>query len=105
MAGSGSSDWTPSTPSSPCDQLSFTAIINSPQPVVIGGLKQGDVLNVRLQSAPQTAVVVEYNGAVAGALTGVKIASLINCLHNGYTFSAEVISVVGGKCTVEVKPS
>jgi hypothetical protein len=63
------------------------------------------VLNVRLQTTPQTAVVVEHKGAVAGALTGVKISSLINCLQNGYAFEAEVISVVGGKCTVEVKPA
>ncbi|MGD1091633.1 MAG: hypothetical protein ABSB35_06515 [Bryobacteraceae bacterium] len=63
----------------------------------------GVVLNVVLQVAPQTAIVVEYNGAVAGALTGTKITNLINCIQNGYDFTAEVISIVGGKCTVKVK--
>jgi len=104
MGGSGSAGWTPSTPSNTCDQLSFTSIVNSPQPAV-RGLSPGVVLNVRLQTAPQTAVVVEHHGITVGALTGAKISSLINCLQNGYTFVAAVISVVGGKCTVEVKPA
>jgi hypothetical protein len=102
MGGSGSGGWTPSAPS-PCEQLSFLAIINSPQPAVIAKLKKGDVLKVTFQVAPQPAVVVEYKGAVAGSLTGTKISSLINCLQNGYTFEAEVTSIVGGQCTVEVK--
>jgi hypothetical protein len=105
MGGSGSGGWTPSAPSSPCDELSFRSIVNSPQPAVISQLSQGDVLNVRLQAAPQTAVVVEYNGAVAGTLAGVQVSSLINCLQNGYDFVAEVRSIVGGKCTVEVRPA
>jgi acetamidase/formamidase len=105
MGGSGSSDWTPSTPSDSCDQLHFTSIVSSPQPAVVSGLKKGDVLNVKFQTAPQTAVLVEHKGAVAGTLTGVKISNLINCLQNGYAFEAEVTSVVGGKCTVEVKPA
>jgi hypothetical protein len=103
MGGSGSGGWTPSAPSNPCDQLSFLAIINSPQPAVISRLKKGDVLKVAFQASPQPAVVVEYKGAVAGTLTGTKISNLISCLQNGYTFEAEVISIVGGKCTVEVK--
>jgi len=103
MSGSGSGGRTPSAPSNPCDQLSFFSVITSPQPAVIGQLGVGAVLNVALQATPQTAIVVDYNGAVAGALTGTKITNLISCLQNGYDFTAEVISIVGGKCTVRVK--
>jgi hypothetical protein len=104
MGGSGSVGWTPSVPSDPCDKLSFVAIVNSPQPAVIAKLSQGDLLNVKLQATPQTVVVVEYQGAVAGTLAGVQVTRLINCLQNGYEYNAKVISVVGGKCTIEVGP-
>ena len=105
MGGSGSGRWTPSAPSNPCDKLSFLAIVNSPQPAVIATLSQGDLLDVKLQAAPQTVVVVLHQGAVVGTFTGLQVASLINCLQNGYEYNAKVISVVGGKCTIEVGPT
>lgn len=97
--------WTPTTPTNPCDQLSFRSSVNSPQPSVISGLNQGDILQVVLQTLPQTAVVVQHQGATAGALVGTKVNSLINCLQNGYQFVAEVLEVAGGRCTVEVRPA
>ena len=103
MSGSGSVGWTPSTPKNRCDQLSFLSTISSPQPAVIVQLSLGDELRVKLQVAPQTAVVVEYKGSVAGALTGTQLSSLINCLQNGYDFVAKVTAIGGGKCTVEVR--
>ncbi len=103
MGGSGTGGWTPSSPSNPCGELSFRSVVNSPQPAVISRLVVGDVLEVKLQTNPQNAVVVEHQGTVAGALTGTKVNALINCLQNGYTFEAEVISIVGGNCNVEVR--
>ena len=105
MGGSRSRGWTPSAPINPCDQLSFLAIIHSPQPAVIVQISQGDLLSVELQAVPLTVVVVKYQGAIAGTLTGVQVSSLINCLQNGYPFGAKVISIEGGKCTIDVRPT
>lgn len=104
MGGSGSTSWTPTPPRDPCGTLSFRAVINSPQPPIIRQLQVGDVLEVKLQTHPQIAVIVEHQGSVAGALTGTKVNSLINCLQNGYEFEAEVHSLSGGNCTVDVRP-
>jgi hypothetical protein len=79
MAGSRTRAWKPSVPASPCNQLSFQSMITSPQPLVLVGLVRGDVLEVALQTSPQIAVIVRRNGAVAGALVGTKVTSLINC--------------------------
>jgi hypothetical protein len=104
MGGSGSGGWTPTPAGNPCDTLSFRAAVNSPQPALLAKLKVGSVLTVKLQTSPQTAVIVELKTKTVGALTGPKVARLINCLQNGYTFEADVISVTGGECQVEVRP-
>lgn len=102
MGGSGSGGWRPTTPSSPCERVRFRAEVNSPQPEVISTLVVGHVLDVALWTAPAIAVVVLYQGAFAGALTGTQVNGLIECLQNGFTYSASVVSISGGKCTVEV---
>jgi hypothetical protein len=89
----------------PCEKLSFQSVVNSPQPAVIMTLKVGFVLDVRLQTTPHVAVVVSYKGNLAGALTGTKVAALINCLQNSYKFKADVMSITGGNCQVEVRPA
>lgn len=102
MGGSGSSGgWTPSAPSNPCDRINFRTVINSPQPIV-STLKLQDVLDVRLQTLPVLAVVVELRGTIVGALTGSQVNSLVSCLQNGYTYAATVVAISGGSCTVQV---
>ncbi len=104
MGGSGSGGWSPSPPQNPCNTLAFRAPLNSPQPAVLAQLSVGSLLTVSLAPTPQAAVYISYLGQVAGSLTGQKIISLINCIQNGYQFQAEVISIVGGLCTVDVGP-
>jgi hypothetical protein len=103
MGGSGSG-WTPTPAGNPCNTLSFRSAVNSPQPALLANLKVGSVLKVKLQTSPQTAVIVEHKTKTVGALTGPKVARLIDCLLNGYTFEADVLSVAGGECQVEVRP-
>ncbi len=105
MGSTGSSGgWMPSTPSNTCERINFRADINSPQPLV-NSLRLRDVLAVKLQTTPSPAVVVEFKGAVVGALTGSQINTLVNCLQNGYTYEATVVGIVGGRCTVQVTPA
>ena len=102
MGGSGSSGWHPTAPSSPCERVAFRTVIASPQPAVVLTLKAGDVLDVKLQTTPNYAVIAELAGKLVGALTGTHVNALISCLQNGFNYIATVVSVVGGKCTVDV---
>jgi hypothetical protein len=103
MGGSGSGGWTPTPPQSSCATLAFRASLNSPQPAVLAQLTVGTILTVALAASPQQAVYALLNGAPAGSLTGPRITSLINCLQNGFRFEAEVMSIHGGNCAVDVR--
>lgn len=105
MGGSGSSSrWTPTPPRDPCATLAFRAQINSPQPASLASVTVGQILLIQLAPAPQTSVLVLHLGQPIGSITGSRVTSLINCLLNGYLFESEVVSVLGGSCTVDVRP-
>lgn len=103
MGGSGSG-WTPTVPSSPCERINFRANINSPQPAVLGSLRLSSELDVKLQTVPAISVVVEYAGAIAGSLTGTEVSKLINCIQNGFEYSATIVTIDKGNYTVQVTP-
>lgn len=101
MAGS-KGGWAPTVPSSPCERINFRANINSPQPAVLGPLGLRTELDVKLQTAPTISVIVEYIGVTAGALTGTEVSKLINCIQNGFEYSATIVSIDKGNYTVQV---
>jgi len=102
MAGSGSRNWEPTNPTSPCSQLSFRAHITSPKPQFLGTMKVGDVLDVQADPNPPHAVSVIFQGSPVGTLTGPDISALIRCIQNGFEYKAKVLEIRGGDCIVEV---
>ena len=102
MGGSGSGGYTPPAPSSPCSRLSFQATLNSPQATVLAQLQIGSVLDVGLDSSGNS-VEVHFNSQLAGALTGTRVAQLINCLNSGFVFRAVVVTLNGGQCVLRVE--
>lgn len=104
MGGSGSGGWMPSAPRESCQTLSFVATLNSPQPSILSTLNIGDFLEIVLAPPPHHTIWVLKNGEIGGALTGSHVSSLIHCIQNGFNFEAEVISILGGSCTVMVAP-
>lgn len=103
MGGSGSGGYRPSAPASPCARLTFQAAVNSPQPAVIAQLSVGSVLDVVSGTTGQT-VTVEFQGQPAGALTGIQVTQLINCMASGFQYQAVVAQLKGGLCVVQVDP-
>lgn len=103
MGGSNSRGWVPTAPSNQCERIAFRATINSPQPNIVPNLQPGNILVVRLQTTPTITVIAELSGVVVGTLTGTRVNELVNCIQNGYQYQATVFSVVGGKCTVDVR--
>lgn len=102
MAGSGSRDWNPTPPNNPCRTLSFRAVLNSPQANVIRTLQIGNELLLIVQPSPPHAVVATHNGSEAGTITGSQMASLVNCIRNGFKFVATVVELRSGQCIVDV---
>ena len=103
MGGSGSGGWSPTVPSNPCGNIRLRASVNSPQARTLQSLNLGDVLTIELQQTPSVSLIVTYNGAIVGSLTGFSMTQIINCIENGNLYSATVVELNGGNCTVQVE--
>lgn len=108
MSGTGRSDGTPSgsggaPAATPCAMLSFTTLLQSPNPPAVSTLRVGDVLEIRLEPKGFVAVVTSA-GDIAGSIVGVDVSQLIACIRSGMPFIAQVLAIQGGACRVEIRP-
>jgi hypothetical protein len=87
-----------------CD-LVQTAPLNSPQRAVVSTLSVGAVLEIALTGAPprQILEVQTSTGAVAGTLTHRGHLQIIDCINQGHSYEAIVVSISGGFVTVRVQ--
>lgn len=121
--GGGGGDWRPTGGTGPSDQkttgsggkgggtsrdpchITELTTLNSPNRTVVTTLRDGDLLDVQLQAGPPRQLVAEHNGTVAGSITSPKSAQIIQCIsRQGRAYVAEVRSIRGGLCQVEVRP-
>lgn len=103
MTGSKKKNRYGSSPVDPCSKLTFEATVNSPQASVLAQITVGDVLEVVSTESGQGAAVL-HQGSVVGALTGTRVAQLINCMNSGFTYTATVKTLNGGQCIVRIDP-
>lgn len=87
-----------------CGNLSARTTLNSPQAAVIGRLKVGDVLIVRLRIGGPEIVVALFEGQEVGSITFTQLITLIACLKQGFPYVADVLAIKGGGCEVMVRP-
>ena len=114
--GGGGNDWTivgrPALPggggggdgpdADPCDIVSLTNL-NSPNAAVVGTLRPGDMLGVRLQAGPPRLLLAETGaGRIVGSITSAAMPRIIACIHKGETYVADVVTVRGGICQVRI---
>ena len=87
-----------------CLGLDFSTTLASPDPDGVDSLKEGDILDVALiEQAGVTIIgVVQSEGKVIGAVVSDRAAQLRECLQRGFSYDAEVASVVGGAVTVRI---
>ena len=103
MSGSSGGPWTTPTGDS-CDRLTSETTLTSPNRDVISQLNKGMLLDVEVdKSGARPVVRAMLNGQVAGSITSSIIQKLVECIDNGYSYVAEVISVQGGTCRVRVR--
>jgi hypothetical protein len=76
--------------------------LNSPVPTVIQKLHPGDLLTLELQG--HSVVALTSNRERAGSITFRRLADLLECIGEGWTYVAEVKRVSGGLCMVLVRP-
>ncbi len=86
----------------PCVLIEDTNL-NSPVPAVVGSLKAGEVLAVKLEPGPPVRVIVQTSaGLTAGSITSAKLPQIIKCLEAGVDYKADVVSVKGAAVRVRV---
>jgi hypothetical protein len=103
MSGGGGGYSSGPTQSCPCDQLVFSAVLQSPIASIIRLLKVGDELNLELRSTNGPVMAVHKTHGDVGSIVN-RIAELIPCLEAGTDYVAKIISIAGVRVLVEVRP-
>lgn len=75
-------------------------IVASPKAPVLAKVAKGDVLLVALEDGK---LVVLRDGEVLGSLAFPGALKLRSCIEKGFNYEADVLSVAGGKCQVEIR--
>ncbi len=91
-------------PSGACDLIENTTL-NSPNRTVIATLRQGDLLDVHLDSGPpQKLLALTLTGSTAGSITSPSMLQIITCIKAGHAYQAEVLSIRGAVCQIQIRP-
>lgn len=86
-----------------CENLVLNVNIASPQPDVIITLSRGNILNVSAVSDQGPIQVITQDGRLAGNVISRDQVRLMNCINGGVTYIAEVTSIDGGQCGVQIR--
>lgn len=82
------------------------ANLNSPVAAVISTLSVGDPLIVELIDGTTPRIVLKtVTNQIAGSLTSRLLVTFIECLRDGFAYSAEVLSISGGLVEIEISPA
>ena len=84
-------------------KLNFVTHIATPIPAIIASLKVGDVLDVVLKPPRGPVELITKSKQSAGGILPSLIATLIECISEGYHYKAEVIEKKGGNVQVRIK--
>lgn len=119
-SGGGGGDWRPDPipvspktkggggggdggPPDPCD-ISERTNLNSVDRMVLASLRAGHVLRVVYQAGPpRRLVAMNAANETVGSITSPAMAQIIQCIQAGVSFEAEVLSIRGALCQVEVR--
>ncbi|WP_417733932.1 hypothetical protein [Roseovarius sp.] len=78
--------------------------VSSPDPNVVGQIRQGMPLEVVAATNPRRViVVVQSSGETLGSLTWSGLAKLLQCMEDGHDYVASVHSVQNGVVQVRIE--
>jgi hypothetical protein len=103
--GGGGGDDGGMPPEDPC-AIFEKATLNSPNRTVLGTLRAGDLLDVvYLPGPPRLLVAQSPTGSVAGSITSPSMLRIIQCIsQRNRAYVAEVLSIRGAVCEVQIRP-
>mgnify|MGYP001300122390 CR=1 FL=1 len=84
-----------------CANLVINTNLASPKADVIATLKEGDELKVQAATT-QGPIQALRGNSVAGNIVTREQVRLLNCLNEGTEYIAEVLSITGGQCKIQV---
>ncbi len=97
--GGGGNGGTPD----PCN-ISERTNLNSVDRTMLASLRAGHILSVIYQAGPPRRLVAQTAvGETVGSITSPSMAQIIQCIQSGVAFEAEVLSIRGALCQVEVR--
>lgn len=89
---------------SDCENVSIEALLASQQPAALAQAKQGDVVQITLDtSTGRNLVEVRLRGTLLGTLTVNGLDKLIECLRQGLPFHGTVREIEGALCRILVR--
>jgi len=104
MSGSGGSGYSGNfEPIDSCDSLFIETQLSSPKEEVINNIKEGDILDVNVHQMGTTSVVVVLHaGQIAGGVAAPQLQKLRECIVQGTTYGATVISKNDGQVRIRI---
>lgn len=81
-------------------------ILNSPNAAIVATLTIGQILSIVLVQVglrSRLEAVTIPQGQTAGAITSTRMVDIIECIQDGSTYEAEVISINAGRVGVEIR--
>jgi hypothetical protein len=85
-----------------CNLVEVTNL-NSVDPSILATLAAGMQLQVRYEPGPPRRLLAETgNSRIVGSITSQSMAQIILCIQAGRNYAAEIQSIHGGICRVEV---
>jgi hypothetical protein len=86
-----------------CENLVINTNLASPQANIIARLKKGDILKIQAITDQGPIQALDNNGQVAGGIVSREQVRLLRCINSGTNYAAEVLSIVDGQCSVQIK--
>ena len=86
-----------------CSALVITTNLATPQAKVIGDLEVGDILSIRIATDQGPIQALNIDGEIAGSIVSREQVRLLNCIIGGTSYIAEVLSLEGGQCQVQIR--
>jgi len=107
MSGSGGGGYSGEfEPYSSCNTLVIDTQLSSPKDNVVDAINVGDLLAVDVQTVnSQAVVVVFHNGQIAGGIAAPQVQRLRECISQGTTYTAHVMSKNDGQVRIRIKPN
>jgi hypothetical protein len=86
----------------PCEIVETTTL-NSANRTALATLRVGDMLDVVFKAGPPQQLLAQSRGNTVGSITSPSMPQIIQCIRAGNSYAAEIKSIRGAICQVEVR--